>query len=99
MTKQPKNVAELIEALRGAKAKVKAAPPTVAEFAVEAPAVEVVVSVNGQQVRAVPKQFSSGSLGWHVPMTFTVNIGGRPQTIRFGSVGVDGTKPKAKVQA
>lgn len=65
----------------GGKPKT-ACPLTRAEFAEHATAIEVVV--NGVELTADPKQFSSGGFGYYLGGKITVKVNGKPVTCQLG---------------
>lgn len=59
-----------------------ACPITRAEFAQLAQPVEVVIA--GQTLQALPKEFSTGSLGWNLNEKITVQLGDRRVQVQVG---------------
>ena len=44
----------------------------------------VTVSINGKEYQAVPKEFSTGSLGWNINDKVNIDIGGKLVTVQVG---------------
>jgi hypothetical protein len=57
-------------------------PITREEFAAQAQPVEVVIA--GQTMQALPKEFSTGSLGWNTNEKLTLQVGDRKVTVQVG---------------
>ena len=57
----------------------------------------VTVTINGIQLMAEPKEFSTGSFGWYLNGKVTVDVGGKPVTAQIGmNLTVVGSKELAK---
>jgi len=65
-----------------AMAKKTSCPITRAEFARDAKPVEV--QIGDKKYTAVPKEFSTGSLGWNINDKVTIDIGGKLVTVQIG---------------
>jgi hypothetical protein len=65
-----------------AMAKKTSCPITRAEFAAQART--VTVQIGDKTYTAVPKEFSTGSLGWNINDKITIEIGGKPVTVQIG---------------
>jgi hypothetical protein len=63
-------------------AKKSSCPITRAEFTAHAKA--VTVQIGEKTYSAVPKEFSTGSLGWNINDKITLEIGGKPVTVQIG---------------
>jgi hypothetical protein len=44
----------------------------------------MVIVINGKEYTAIPKEFSTGSLGWNVNDKINVDIGGTLVTVQIG---------------
>lgn len=44
----------------------------------------VLVNINGKEYQAVPKEFSTGSLGWNINDKVNIDIGGKLVTVQVG---------------
>jgi hypothetical protein len=78
-------------------AKKTSCPINRAEFARDAKPVEV--QIGDKKYTAVPKEFSTGSLGWNINDKITLDIGGKLVTVQIGmNLTVVGSKdlPKAE---
>ncbi len=78
-------------------AKKTSCPITRTEFAQSAK--PVAVQIGDKSYTAVPKEFSTGSLGWNINDKITIDIGGKPVTVQIGmNLTVVGSKelPKAE---
>jgi hypothetical protein len=63
-------------------AKKSSCPVSRQQFREKAQRLEVVI--NGQKWLAVPKEFSTGSLGWNLNEKITVEIDGTPVSAQVG---------------
>jgi hypothetical protein len=63
-------------------AKKSTCPISRAEF--NKSAQTLIIKVGDREFKAVPKNFSTGSLGWNVNEKMTVNIGGTDVTVQVG---------------
>jgi hypothetical protein len=63
-------------------AKKTSCPISRAEFAANAK--PVTVQIGDKTYTAVPKEFSTGSLGWNINDKVTIDIGGKPVTVQIG---------------
>lgn len=63
-------------------AKKTNCPVSRSEFSANAK--PVVVTINGKEYQAVPKEFSTGSLGWNINDKVNVDIGGKLVTVQVG---------------
>ncbi len=52
------------------------------EFKSQAPILEIMIG--DRKFKAVPREFSTGSLGWYVNDKMEVDIAGKPVTIQLG---------------
>lgn len=64
-------------------AKSKAALPITREL-FRASARPVTVVINGKEMTAAPKEFSTGSLGWNINEKIRVEVGGHSVTVQVG---------------
>jgi hypothetical protein len=79
-------------------AKKTSCPISRAEFAAHAK--PVTVQIGDKSYTAVPKEFSTGSLGWNVNDKVTVEIGGTPVTVQIGmNLTIVGSKELPQDQA
>ncbi len=79
-------------------AKKTACPVSRAEFAAQARPLPV--QIGDKTYTAVPKEFSTGSLGWNINDKVVIDIGGKPVTVQIGlNLTVVGSKelPKDEV--
>jgi len=63
-------------------AKKSSCPVTRAQFRQNAK--PLIVKIGDREFPAIPKEFSTGSLGWNVNDKVTVDIGGTPVTVQIG---------------
>jgi hypothetical protein len=63
-------------------AKKTSCPISRAEFGAHAKA--VTVQIGDKTYTAVPKEFSTGSLGWNINDKITLDIGGKVVTVQIG---------------
>ena len=63
-------------------AKKTSCPSRRAEFAEHAK--PVTVQIGDKKYTAVPKEFSTGSLGWNINDKVTIDIGGKLVTVQIG---------------
>jgi hypothetical protein len=63
-------------------AKKSTCPVTRAQFRQNAK--PLTVKIGDREYPAVPKEFSTGSLGWNVNDKVTIDIGGTPVTVQIG---------------
>ncbi|HYT91926.1 MAG TPA: hypothetical protein VEL76_24645 [Gemmataceae bacterium] len=63
-------------------AKKSSCPITRAEFREHAKA--LTVKIGEREYKAIPKEFSTGSLGWNVNEKMTVEINGKEVTLQVG---------------
>ncbi len=63
-------------------AKKSACPITRAEFHTHAKAIELVI--NGVPMPAEVKEFSTGSLGWHLNNKMSIKIGDKSVSVQIG---------------
>ena len=63
-------------------AKKTSCPISRAEFAAHAK--PVTVQIGDKTYTAVPKEFSTGSLGWNINDKITLDIGGKLVTVQIG---------------
>jgi hypothetical protein len=63
-------------------AKKTSCPISRSEFSANAK--PVTVSINGKEYQAVPKEFSTGSLGWNINDKVNIDIGGKLVTVQVG---------------
>ncbi len=63
-------------------AKKSSCPITRADF--QAKAKPVTVTIGDRTYQAVPKEFSTGSLGWNINDKIQVDVGGTPVTVQVG---------------
>jgi len=76
-------------------AKKTACPISRAEFAKDAKPIEV--QIGDKKYTAVPKEFSTGSLGWNINDKITLDIGGKLVTVQIGmNLTVVGSKELPK---
>ncbi len=76
-------------------AKKTSCPISRAEFARDAKPVEV--QIGDKKYTAVPKEFSTGSLGWNINDKITLDIGGKLVTVQIGmNLTVVGSKDLPK---
>ncbi len=76
-------------------AKKTTCPISRAEFAAHAKAVEV--QIGEKKYTAVPKEFSTGSLGWNINDKVTIEIAGKHVTVQIGmNLTVVGSKDLPK---
>ncbi len=76
-------------------AKKSSCPITRAQFAKDAK--PVIVKIGDKEFRAVPKEFSTGSLGWNINEKMTVDVGGTEVTVQVGmNLTVVGSKDLPK---
>ena len=76
-------------------AKKTSCPITRAEFARDAKPVEV--QIGDKKYTAVPKEFSTGSLGWNINDKVQIDIDGVPVTVQIGmNLTVVGSKEAEK---
>ena len=76
-------------------AKKTACPISRAEFTQHAKPVEV--QIGDKKYTAVPKEFSTGSLGWNINDKITLDIGGKLVTVQIGmNLTVVGSKELPK---
>lgn len=70
-------------------------PVTAAQFVEKAEAVKV--TINGQEMLAEVKQFSTGSFGWYINGKTVVTIDGKPLSVQIGmNMTVVGSKEAAR---
>ena len=62
--------------------KKSSCPITRAQFRQNAKT--MTIKIGDREYKAVPKEFSTGSLGWNVNDKMTVNIGGTEVTVQIG---------------
>ena len=66
-------------------------PVSLSQFLEKAEALKVVI--NGQEMHAEVKQFSTGSFGWYMNQKLTVQIDGKPVQVQIGmNMAVVGSK-------
>ncbi|HWO23483.1 MAG TPA: hypothetical protein VNO30_32300 [Kofleriaceae bacterium] len=66
-------------------------PVSLTQFLEKAEALKVVI--NGQEMHAEVKQFSTGSFGWYMNQKLTVQIDGKPVQVQIGmNMAVVGSK-------
>jgi hypothetical protein len=66
-------------------------PVSLSTFLEKAEALKVVI--NGQEMHAEVKQFSTGSFGWYMNQKMTVQIDGKPVQVQIGmNMAVVGSK-------
>ena len=71
-------------------------PVSRSQFVAQAKSIEV--TINGQPMLAQVKEFSTGSMGWHVGDKVTVMIGDTPVKVQIGlTLTVIGSKDLPKV--
>jgi hypothetical protein len=76
-------------------AKKTSCPISRAEF--HANAKPQTVTIGDRQYQAVPKEFSTGSLGWNINDKLTIDIGGKQVTVQVGmNLTVVGSKDLPK---
>ena len=76
-------------------AKKTSCPISRAEFAAQAK--PVTVQIGDKSYTAVPKEFSTGSLGWNINDKITIDIGGKFVTVQIGmNLTVVGSKDLPK---
>jgi hypothetical protein len=76
-------------------AKKTSCPISRAEFAAHAK--PVTVQIGDKTYTAVPKEFSTGSLGWNINDKITLDIGGKLVTVQIGmNLTVVGSKDLPK---
>jgi hypothetical protein len=63
-------------------AKKTSCPISRAEFARDAKPIDV--QIGDRKYTAVPKEFSTGSLGWNINDKITLDIGGKVVTVQIG---------------
>lgn len=79
-------------------AKKTSCPISRAEFAANAK--PVTVQIGDKTYTAVPKEFSTGSLGWNINDKVTIDIGGKLVTVQIGmNLTVVGSKDLPKAAA
>jgi hypothetical protein len=79
-------------------AKKTSCPVSRAEFRAGAKA--VTVQIGDKSYTAVPKEFSTGSLGWNINDKITIDIGGKLVTVQIGlNLTVVGSKDLPKDEA
>jgi hypothetical protein len=78
-------------------AKKTSCPISRAEFTAHAK--PVMVQIGDKSYTAVPKEFSTGSLGWNINDKITIDIGGKPVTVQIGmNLTVVGSKDLPKLE-
>ena len=66
-------------------------PVSLSQFLEKAEPLKVVI--NGQEMHAEVKQFSTGSFGWYMNQKMTVSIDGKPVQVQIGmNMAVVGSK-------
>lgn len=76
-------------------AKKTSCPITRAQFTAHAQT--MVVTINGKEYNAQPKEFSTGSLGWNINDKVIVEIAGKQVTVQIGmNLTVVGSKDLPK---
>ena len=63
-------------------AKKTSCPISRSEFMAHGKPVQV--TINGKEYQAVPKEFSTGSLGWNINDKVQIDIGGKLVTVQVG---------------